>query len=540
MKPLYDGIKSSRHRLRVFFACSFVGFSLCTPVENITAAHVLAENHPEIMRGVTQQGFAYMTGGVGSGECGVMQSWAGEYNLKLAFAGTKELTSFVSLADKLSPAVVNISTSQTVERSRPFQEPFPDLLGEGNPSVEFWERFFGHQFRSRGPFRKGDLGSGFVIDADGYILTNNHVIMNAEEIMVRLSDGRKFEANVIGKDPKTDIALIKIDADESLTTVSLGDSDELQVGEWILAIGNPFGLDRTVTAGIVSAKGRIIGAGLYDNFIQTDASINPGNSGGPLINMQGQVVGVNTAIFSRSGGNVGIGFAIPINLVKDLLPELKSKGKVVRGWLGVAIQRLTPALAESLGLEQRRGALVASIGADSPADRAGMKAGDVIIEFDNQKIEDSDDLPLVVARTPVGKHVQVKVIRDKEQISLAVPVGELKEEETIASADEKNDLGLTIQNVTPQIAESLDLGRAEGVVVRSVVPGSAARQGRTSSLGCHFGNRPQGNQESFRLQKNNEQYQERSTRPRSGRPWRDDTLSYPACSQLIKPVMCAR
>ncbi|HEV8723709.1 MAG TPA: DegQ family serine endoprotease [Candidatus Binatia bacterium] len=391
-----------------------------------------------------------------------------------AFAATQELPSFVALANKLSPAVVNISTNQTVEAPRLLREPFSSPFGKGDPFFEFWERFFGHQFPHQGSFRQRSLGSGFVIDADGYILTNNHVIMNAEEITVKLSDGRKFEAKVIGKDPKTDIAVIKIDADGSLTTVSLGNSDKLQVGEWILAIGNPFGLDRTVTAGIVSAKGRIIGAGPYDDFIQTDASINPGNSGGPLINLQGEVVGVNTAIFSRSGGNIGIGFAIPINLVKDLLPELKSKGKVVRGWLGVAIQKVTPALAESLGLERPRGALVASVGADSPADRAGMQAGDVIIAFDEKNIEDSDDLPLVVARTPVGKRVQVKVIRDQEQMSLSVSVGELKEKEAIASAEERKNFGLTVQNVTPQVAESLGLDRAEGVVVSSVAPRSVA------------------------------------------------------------------
>ncbi len=391
-----------------------------------------------------------------------------------AFAATKEFASFVALADKLSPAVVNISTSQTVRAPRPFPGPFSSPFGEGNPSFEFWERFFGHQFPPQGQFRQRNLGSGFVIDADGHILTNNHVIRNAEEITVKLSDGRTFEAKVIGKDPKTDIALIKIKSDGSLTTVSFGDSDKLQVGEWVLAIGNPFGLDRTVTAGIVSAKGRIIGAGPYDDFIQTDASINPGNSGGPLINLQGEVVGVSTAIFSRSGGNIGIGFAIPINLVTDLLPELKSKGKVVRGWLGVATQKVTPALAESLGLERPRGALVSSVGADSPAEDAGIKAGDVIIEFDDKKIEDSDDLPLVVARTPVGKHVQVKVIRDQEQMSLSISVGELKEEEAIASAEERKNFGLTVQNVTPQAAERLGLDRAEGVVVSSVAPRSVA------------------------------------------------------------------
>ncbi len=393
------------------------------------------------------------------------------------FAADKELPSFIALADKLSPAVVNISTSQTIEAPQWFPGPFPDHFGEKDHLREFWEDFIRHQFPHQERFQQGSLGSGFIIDSDGHILTNNHVIRSAEKIVVKLSDGRTFEAKVVGRDPKTDIALIKIDADGNLTTVSLGDSDKLQVGEWILAIGSPFGLDTTVTAGIVSAKGRIIGAGPYDDFIQTDASINPGNSGGPLINMRGQVVGVNTAIFSRSGGNIGIGFAIPINLVKELLPELKSKGKVVRGWLGIAIQRVTPSLAESLGLEPPRGALVSSVSADSPANRAGIKAGDVIVEFDDKTIERSDDLSRVVARTPVGKRVQVKIIRNKEQMNLSVSVGELKEGGVVASAEEENDLGLVVENVTPAVAQSLGLDRAEGVVVKGVRPGSAADEG---------------------------------------------------------------
>src|SRR3972149_4228442 len=369
-----------------------------------------------------------------------------------AFALAKDLPLCVPGANNPPPAVVNISTSQTVETPQLFPGPY------------------------RRPFSQRSLGSGFIIDPDGFILTNNHVVINAEKIVVKLSDGREFEAKAIGKDPKTDIALIKIGAAGKLPTVSLGDSDKLQVGEWVLAIGNPFGLDQTVTAGIVSAKGRIVGAGAYDNFIQTDASINPGNSGGPLVNMQGEVVGVDTAIFTRSGGNIGIGFAIPINLVKDLLPELRTKGKVVRGWLGVAIQRVTPALAEGLGLEKSRGALVTFVATNSPADRAGMKVGDVIIEFDGNKIDNSDKLPLVVARTPVGKDVTVKVIRDKQEMNLSISISQLKEKEVVASAKDKKNLGLTVQNVTPQVAESLGLDRTDGVVVRAVRPGSAAEE----------------------------------------------------------------
>ncbi|MBI1993984.1 MAG: DegQ family serine endoprotease, partial [Deltaproteobacteria bacterium] len=308
-------------------------------------------------------------------------------------------------------------------------------------------------------------GSGFIIDRDGSILTNNHVVENAQKITVKLADESEFEAKVVGKDPKTDIAVIKINAKGNFSVPPLGDSDQLQVGEWVMAIGNPFGLDNTVTAGIVSAKGRHIGAGPYDNFIQTDASINPGNSGGPLINLRGEVVGINTAI-------IGIGFAIPINLVKELLPQLKGKGKVTRGYLGVLIQKVTPDIAESLGMDKSRGALVASVSKDGPAERAGVKVGDVIVEFDGKEIRDSNDLPIVVARTPVDRKVRLKVLRDKKEVMLTVAVGELKDEEVVASAKEKGELGLTVQRLTPQIAESLGLDRAEGVVITAVEPGS--------------------------------------------------------------------
>jgi serine protease Do len=241
-----------------------------------------------------------------------------------------------------------------------------------------------------------------------------------------------------------------------------------------MAIGNPFGLDSTVTSGIVSAKGRHIGQGPYDNFIQTDASINPGNSGGPLINLRGEVIGINTAIFSRTGGNIGIGFAIPVNLVKELLPQLRGKGKVTRGYLGVLIQKVTPELAESLGMEKSQGALVANVSKDGPADKSGVKVGDVIVEFDGKEIKDSGDLPIIVARTPVDKKVRMKVLRDKKEITLNVGVGELKEEEVVASAPEKGEMGLTVQRLTPQIAESLGLEKAEGIVVSAVEPGSVA------------------------------------------------------------------
>jgi len=251
-----------------------------------------------------------------------------------------------------------------------------------------------------------------------------------------------------------------------------GDSDRLEVGEWVLAIGNPFGLDRSVTAGIVSAKDRLIGAGPYDAFIQTDASINPGNSGGPLINLQGEVVGINTAIFSRTGGNIGIGFAIPINLVKTLLPQLKTKGKVTRGWLGVLIQNVDPTIAESLGMKKARGALVANVSKDSPAERAGVQAGDIITEFDGTEIKRSNDLPILVARTPLNKTVRIKVWRDNSEVTLNVTVGKLKDEEVAAPSGELSRFGLTVQEMTPQIAESLGLERVEGVVISAVERGS--------------------------------------------------------------------
>jgi serine protease Do len=383
-----------------------------------------------------------------------------------------QLPDFVGLAKSMRPVVVNISSTQVSEGRG--QQEFGSPFGEEDPFNDFWRRFFGGPI-PRGPQRQRSLGSGFIIDGDGSILTNNHVVENAQKIVVTLSeDQQEYEAKIVGRDPKTDIAIIKINTKNKLTSATLGDSDGLQVGEWVVAIGNPFGLDSTVTSGIVSAKGRHIGQGPYDNFIQTDASINPGNSGGPLINLRGEVIGINTAIFSRSGTNIGIGFAIPINLVKELLPQLRGKGKVTRGYLGVLIQKVTPDIAESLGVERARGALVANVSKDGPAEKAGVKVGDVIVEFDGKEIKDSGDLPIIVARTPVDKKVSMKVLREKKEMVLSVTVGELKEEEVVASAPEKGELGMTVQRLTPQIAESLGLDKAEGVVVSAVEPGSAA------------------------------------------------------------------
>ena len=407
------------------------------------------------------------------------------------------LPDFVVLSKKMKPLVVNISTTQVSEARGPHE--FGNPFGEDDPFNEFWRRFFGGP-NPRGPQRQRSLGSGFIVDSDGSILTNNHVVENAQKIMVRLADDQEYEAKVIGRDPKTDIAVIKIEAKKALPAASFGDSDRLEVGEWVVAIGNPFGLDSTVTSGIVSAKGRHIGQGPYDNFIQTDASINPGNSGGPLINLRGEVIGINTAIFSRTGGNIGIGFAIPINLVKELLPQLRGKGKVTRGYLGVLIQKVTPEIAESLGMDRARGALVANVSKDGPAEKAGVKVGDVIVEFDGAEVRDSSDLPIIVARTPVDKKVRMKVLRDKRELTLGAAVGELKDEEVIASVPEKGELGLTVQKLTPQIAESLGLDKTEGIVVTAVESGSAAEESgiRRGDVIVEINRKPVRNVEDYR------------------------------------------
>jgi serine protease Do len=388
---------------------------------------------------------------------------------------SRGLPDFSELVDRISPAVVNISTTSAPEPRRPQRQPRSPFGGE-DPFHEFWEpfeRFFGPMPKQ--PFRQKSLGSGFIINRDGVILTNNHVIENAEDIVVRLANEKEFKAKVVGRDPKTDIAVIRIDDASGLTPVTLGDSDTLRVGEWVMAIGNPFGLEHSVTAGIVSAKGRFIGQGSYDNFIQTDAAINPGNSGGPLINLQGEVVGINTAIFSRTGGNIGIGFATPINIAKDELPELQEKGRVTRGWLGVLIQKVTPEIAESMGLEDSRGALVADVMKDGPAKEAGIKVGDVIVEYDGNPVKDSNELPRLVARTGVGRMVTLKVLRGKSEQSVSVKIAELKDEEVAVAAGSSEEFGLAVQALTPEIAETLGLEvDLKGVVVSGVEPGSVA------------------------------------------------------------------
>ena len=376
------------------------------------------------------------------------------------------IPSFADLAAQVSPAVVNVKVT-SVEKSASS------------------DQFFGKDFPFPGfqipmpqqpqEFRREGTGSGFVVSKDGLILTNNHVIANAQVITVTLNDKTQYKGKVIGRDPKTDLAVVKIEPKESLPVVALGDSDAIRVGDWVMAIGDPFGLTNTVTTGIVSAKGRTIGVGPYDNFIQTDASINPGNSGGPLFDMSGRVVGINTAIFSQSGGNVGIGFAIPVNLVKALLPQLETTGNVTRGWLGVAVQPITPELAQSFGLKQTEGALVADVSAQGPAQKAGIKRGDVIVNYDGKKVDNSSMLPMLVASTPVDKTVPVQVIRNGKMESFNVEIGKLNDQNlALNKEEEKNDWGLSLQNIPPEERSQMGLNGKSGVVVTGVEPGSPA------------------------------------------------------------------
>ncbi len=386
---------------------------------------------------------------------------------------------FVDIVKEEKPAVVNIYTTQVVKHAgrkgfkQPGPSPFP-FGGEEDPFKDFFERFFGEIPPQEIP--RQSLGSGFLIDKDGYILTNNHVVERADKIKVTLGNGKEYDAKLIGTDQKTDIALVKIDAKEDLPVVRIGDSDMLEVGEWVIAIGNPFGVGQSVTAGIVSAKGRVIGAGPYDDFIQTDASINPGNSGGPLINTKGEVVGINTAIFTAGGaqGNIGIGFAIPINVVKNIVKELKEKGSVTRGWLGVMIQKITPEIAKSFGLSESEGALVGDVVKGSPADKAGIKRGDVIVEFDGKKIKSVEDLPKLVAATRPDTKAKMIGIRDGARKEFSVTIGTLKEEKEVVEAKTEENMGLSVQNITPEIAQQLNLDTSDGVVVMDINPSSPA------------------------------------------------------------------
>jgi serine protease Do len=381
---------------------------------------------------------------------------------------------FSDLAGKVRPGVVNIQVVKKVQnvgmgiphfRGNPF--------GDQNPFGDF----FGPFSEDRPPkgYKQRGVGSGFVMSGDGYILTNNHVVEDADQIKVKFANGKEYDGKVVGRDPKTDLAVVKITGATDLQPLILANSDDLKVGNWVVAVGSPFGLEQTVTAGIASAKGRVIGSGPYDNFIQTDASINPGNSGGPLINMKGEVVGVNTAIIA---GGQGIGFAIPINMVKEIAPQLKEKGHVTRGWLGVSIQELTPELSKSLGLKENKGALVAQVFSGSPAEKAGIEQGDVITEFDGKAIGDSKDLPRTVASTPVGKTVTVKISRVGKSMDREVKLGEMEEKgaEAAAKSPAHKSLGISIQNVTPELARSFGLKNDSGVLVVRVEPGSPASE----------------------------------------------------------------
>jgi len=406
------------------------------------------------------------------------------------------LPSWAPMVKKVMPTVVNVAITQEVKAGGPSegdegsgggpeQSPGPggggSPFGPGNPfggggggdPFEQFRHFFGqipHNFKEHG------IGSGVIVSPDGYILTNNHVAGNADQIQVTLMDKREFTAKVIGKDPKTDLALIKIDTTQPLPYAALGDSTTAEVGDWVIAIGSPFNFNLTVTSGIISAKGRALG-GNYDDFIQTDASINPGNSGGPLFDTDGKVIGINTAIYSSTGSNAGIGFAIPIDLAKSVMQQLKEHGKVVRGWLGVEIQEVTPELAKSFGLTNPTGALVAGVDASGPAGKAGIQRGDIIVKFDGNIVHDEHELPEMVAQTALGRSVPVEVIREGKRITLTARIEQLKDAQVASAeggAEPGSNWGLTVQDLTPEISQQLGIQNTKGVVVRNVKQDSPA------------------------------------------------------------------
>ena len=399
---------------------------------------------------------------------------------------------FADLAERLAPSVVSISTSQQPQAGGAPRMP------PGSPFEEFFRDYFERrgeereqQPQQRPVPRASSLGSGFVVDAEGYIVTNNHVIADASEIVVTFSDGESLSATLVGRDPKTDMAVLKVEPETPLAAIVWGDSDTARVGNWAVAIGNPFGLGNTVTAGIVSARARDINSGPFDDFIQTDASINRGNSGGPLFDLDGKVIGINTAIYSPSGGSVGIGFAVPSNLARNVVSQLRRFGETRRGWLGVRIQTVTDDLAESLGLDDAAGALVASVAADSPAAEAGVEAGDVILRFDGKTVETMRRLPRIVAETEIGRAVGVVLWRGGQEVDVQVTVGRLDEGEVRAAAltpaepeeaeppmiGEVPELGLTLSALTDELRGEFEIdGDAEGVMVVDVDAASDAAQ----------------------------------------------------------------
>lgn len=402
------------------------------------------------------------------------------YNLSAAASSAP--ASFAELAEKHGPTVVNIYSTQTIQsRNLPYNYFF-----DNEQLPELFRHFFDIPQTPQTPQqqlpaqKRTSLGSGVITSADGYILTNNHVVQDADEINVRLSNFEEYDAKIIGRDPKTDLALIKIEPTHPLVYAEFGDSDLLKVGDWVLAIGNPFGFDHTVTAGIVSGKGRTLGDGPYQNFIQTDASINPGNSGGPLFNMAGELMGINTAIYSRSGGNIGLGFAIPANMAKSIFTQLRLSGKVTRGMLGVMIQPVTVDMARQFNLERSIGALVSQVIADSPAEKAGIKPGDIIVKFQDNDIVQMSTLPSLVAQTAVGTEAIVTLFRDGSRQELTVTIGELPEDadpsgESTESAA-KNELGITVQELTAELADSLGITEQSGLLITDVTPGSVAAE----------------------------------------------------------------
>ncbi len=398
-----------------------------------------------------------------------------------AFSVAKPISpDFVELAKRLKPTVVNIRTAKNIKpKQRPKRPQQQNPFGN-NFLDDFFNRFYDEmpQQRSR---REQSLGTGFIISADGYILTNNHVVNGADEVMVKLSDGRELKGEIKGLDEKVDLALIKISDKDKLPFAELGDSDALEVGEWVMAIGNPFGLSHTVTAGIVSAKGRVIGNGPYDDYIQTDASINPGNSGGPLFSAHGKVIGINTAIIAGGGG--GIGFAIPVSMAKTVVSQLRDSGKVTRGYLGVRFQPLTADLAKSFGLDSEKGALIASVEKDTPAERAGLKAGDVILEYDGKQINEGNELPRFVAATPIDKKVKLSIFRDGKKQEVSLVVGKLKDggsETSSGSSNENDRIGITVEELSKEKADRLGLRETKGLVISEVKPGSSAEDSGVS------------------------------------------------------------
>jgi serine protease Do len=404
-------------------------------------------------------------------------------------AQARDLPDFTQLAANNSPAVVNISTQQkssTLERSLPKGFSIPDLP-EDSPLSELFKHFFGDQVPEFGERESQSLGSGFVISADGYILTNHHVVADAEEIQVRFSDRRTYDARVIGSDKGSDVALIKIEASD-LQTVKIGSSSDLSVGEWVLAIGSPFGFDHTVTAGIVSAKGRSLPSENYVPFIQTDVAINPGNSGGPLINLDGEVVGMNSQIYSRTGGFMGLSFAIPIELAMNVADQLRSHGRVSRGYLGVLIQDVDRNLAESFGMSQPYGALVSRVMPDSPADAAGIRVGDVIVAFNGKRLLNSSQLPPLVGTTKVGEEATLRVLRGGKERDIAINVGRLPDDDddedvetaaapSQAQPDEIEKLGLSVIDIDPEVRRELGLEESGGALVSEVAGGAARDAG---------------------------------------------------------------